>query len=267
MVNSTMLQKLPKELRNLIGQGDVELNNRGWSGAVVAYLRETAAFSRPAYLKFKEYDPIESLRHEVEVLRWLQGKVPVPEVLYYGQFGDMEYLLMSEVEGEDCSREGNLRQPKNTVRQLAYGLKQLHKLDISDCPLNQTLNVKLDKARQRVEKGLVDEEDFDAERLGQTAQQVYEMAIARRPKREELVFTHGDYCLPNIILKDGGLSGFIDLGRAGVADRYQDIGLAVRSIRFNLGDEKWVEAFLTYYGLKEVDWERIEYYILLDELF
>lgn len=57
------------------------------------------------------------------------------------------------------------------------------------------------------------------------------------------------------------------MGRGGVADRYQDIALAVRSIRHNLKSEKFVELFLDAYELKNVDFSKIDYYILLDELF
>ena len=38
----------------------------------------------------------------------------------------------------------------------------------------------------------------------------------------------------NIFLKDGEITGFIDLERAGIADKWQDIALAIRSIEFNL---------------------------------
>ena len=43
--------------------------------------------------------------------------------------------------------------------------------------------------------------------------------------------------------------------------------LAARSIRHNTGDERPVDLFFKTYGLGEVDWRRVDYYILLDELF
>ncbi len=62
------------------------------------------------------------------------------------------------------------------------------------------------------------------------------------------------------------LSGFIDLGRVGIADRYQDLELAVRSLPLNFGPS-WEPLLWEAYGLKEVDVAKIEFYQLLDEFF
>ena len=90
-----------------------------------------------------------------------------------------------------------------------------------------------------------------------------------RPE-EELVFSHGDYCLPNIFIKDGHVSGFIDLGNCGVADKYQDIALCYRSLLHNYGEKEYKdfkpEMLFEELGI-EPDWKKIKYYILLDELF
>ena len=75
---------------------------------------------------------------------------------------------------------------------------------------------------------------------------------------EDLVFVHGDYCLPNILLKDGRLSGLIDWGFAGIGDRYLDFAAAVGTIRRNLGDE-WIEPFFAEYGLQP-DAGRLAYF-------
>lgn len=69
------------------------------------------------------------------------------------------------------------------------------------------------------------------------------------------------------MLDDRGVTGFIDWGYAGVADRYQDLALAVRSITWNLGAE-WVPSFLDAYRLPDgLDAAKIEFFHLLDEFF
>ena len=156
---------------------------------------------------------------------------------------------------------------EGVVRNLAAGLRQIHSLDISECPFDQTLTIKLEKARLKVERGLVDEDDFEPQYQGKTARELYELLLETKPADEDLVFTHGDYCLPNIILNNNKVSGFIDLGRAGVADRYRDLALAVRSILYNLGSEQWVDLFFECYGITDRDQTKIDFYILLDEFY
>jgi aminoglycoside phosphotransferase len=46
---------------------------------------------------------------------------------------------------------------------------------------------------------------------------------------------HGDACLPNIIVGDDGLNGYIDLGDMGVGDVEVDLSAAVWSLRYSLG--------------------------------
>ena len=91
---------------------------------------------------------------------------------------------------------------------------------------------------------------------------------------EEPVLTHGDFCLPNVILKNDALSGLIDLGRAGIADKWCDIALCYRSLRDNY-DGKYsgtkINGFQSslLFDMLELtpDWDKLRYYLLLDELF
>ena len=78
------------------------------------------------------------------------------------------------------------------------------------------------------------EDDFDEVRAGHTAVDLFGELLATAPADEDIVFTHGDFCLPNIILDRGAddeveITGLVDCGGAGIADRYQDIALAVRT--------------------------------------
>lgn len=91
---------------------------------------------------------------------------------------------------------------------------------------------------------------------------------------EDLVFSHGDFCLPNIFINQNRISAFIDLGRSGIADRYQDIALCYRSLKHNFSG---VYSGIAYPGFDpemlfdelEItpDYDKIHYYILLDEVF
>lgn len=222
--------------------------------------------NRNQYLKIQPITSTESLSIEREKLAWLQTKLPVPEVIHYEKDEVNEYLLLSELTGNDGSSRGSNINESLIMKSLATGLKQIHEVSIDNCPFDQTLDGKVEEAKNRVEEGLVDEEDFDDRRKGLRAEQIYAELVAKKPLNEDLVFTHGDFCCPNIILDKGKLSGFIDVGRAGIADRYQDLALAIRSITSNYGKEQ-VSTFLDAYDLKNLDEDKVDYYQLLDEFF
>lgn len=102
--------------------------------------------------------------------------------------------------------------------------------------------------------------------MGRKAIDLFEELVSNKPLDEELVFTHGDYCLPNVIMENQRVSGYIDWGRAGVADKYQDLALAIRSISYNFGKD-YVPYFLAGYGIKELDESKVDFYQLMDEFY
>jgi aminoglycoside phosphotransferase len=69
---------------------------------------------------------------------------------------------------------------------------------ITECPFDRTLAVTMAEARERTRLGLVDQSDFDEVRRGRAATEVLVELLAKRPATEDIVFTHGDYCLPNV---------------------------------------------------------------------
>jgi aminoglycoside phosphotransferase len=218
------------------------------------------------YLKIQPNNSLENLHHEKEKLEWLQGKLSVPEVLYYDKDEVNEYLLITEIKGINASDKSYKANLSLLLELLASGLNTIHNLSIEKCPFNQSLDFKSDEARRRVKNGWVDEEDFDDIRKDFKAKDLLEELISKKPINEDLVFTHGDYCLPNIIIDSEKVSGFIDWGRAGISDRYQDLALAIRSISYNFGKE-YIPFFLKEYGSEDIDESKIYYYQLMDEFF
>ena len=248
------INKLPVDLHNLIDGYIFTKDEVGMSGADIYRLDKGDV---TLYLKITD---------NCDVMRWLNGKLPVPEVLYF----DGAYLLMTAVAGEMAwdSSTDLLREPiTDTIHALAEGLKMLWAVDITDCPFSNRLDKKLADALYNVENGEVNPNAFDDANIGRTPEEIYDELIRKRPVIDELTFTHGDYCPENIFVNGDKMSGIIDFDRTGIADKWQDIALCVRSIRYHTDDEDYCTArFFEYLGI-EPDREKIDYYILLDELF
>lgn len=240
----------------------------GWSGAEAYYLPDLAA-----YLKIAPAGGPSDLVHEKAVLEWLDGKLDVPKVLGFEESDGKYLILLSEIKGVPASEyvAANYDDPaliERHVERATRAMRAIHNLPIDACPFQQNIAVKLAAALENIRRGFVDESDFDLENQGRSAQAIYEELVEKTPAAEDLVFTHGDLCLPNYIVLNGEITGFIDFDRGGVADRYQDIALFLRSFGFNIGNGMDVSAvFCRAYGLDSLDSDKLYYYRLLDELF
>jgi kanamycin kinase/aminoglycoside 3'-phosphotransferase-3 len=259
--------KLPEELSEILTDYTFTKNNIGCSSAGVYHCQNS---SGSLYLKIEKSN--NEFRREFEIMKWLDSKLPVPQIRYYGEHGEFSYLLMTEANGHmscECPEDELCKPYETTVRLLAEGLLMLQSIDIVECPFENSLDTKLKDALYNIENNLVDLDDFEDGNNFDTPTKLYDWLIKNKPP-EELCFTHGDYCLPNILISDYSVTGFIDLGRAGIADKWQDIALCVRSIGYNLrncdGKDKYVDLLFEYLKF-EPDWDKINYYILLDELF
>jgi len=260
---------LPKNLHSLLLDQPYTQDDIGMSGSQILIFSDKVLKIQP--------ETVET-QAEYEILAWLQGKLPVPECLYHKVENGISYLLMSRVKGDMSCAKNYMEDPKALTGALAKALRMLWKVDISDCPVQWTLKHKLSEAKDLVERGEVDVENTEPETFGENGfrdpEELLQWLVDHQPE-EDLVMSHGDFCLPNIFLEHGHVSGFIDLGRAGVADRWQDIALCYRSLIHNYtgrySDGVVYEDFrpeLLFEALEiEPDWEKLRYYILLDELF
>lgn len=206
-----------------------------------------------------------NLQGEYERLQWLEDKLPVPRVLHYEVTADRHYLLMSEITGQmihECDLPYQRR-----AELLAEGARMWHSLSIEDCPFDWTIDVQIKAARYNLEQSFVDEDDFDIHRHGRDAKELMSDLLVSIPDEEDLVIAHGDFCLPNVLIdpETEQITGFVDLGRMGVSDRWLDLALCIRSITLNLGGI-WTESFLNAYGVPMKP-EKYNFYTLLDEFF
>jgi aminoglycoside phosphotransferase len=255
---------LPSALEDILKDYRWSKNTIGCTKAKIFYfeLENQPSF----YLKVVNVSDKIDLYSECTKLRWLKNKLQVPEVIHYSRDKNHEFLLLSEIQGKPSHFFNKEDQKERIVCLLAQGLKLIHNVDLTNCPFDNSLSIQLADVYSKMKNGLVNEQIFDPIRKGRTAKFLYQELLATKPQSEDLIFTHGDYCLPNIILNNNDISGFIDFGLGGISDKYIDIGICVRSISYNF-EEKWIPNFLKEYGLDVVDTDKIAFYQLLDEFY
>ena len=254
-------EKLPYDLREKISDMFFTRIDTGESGAKVFKVSsDTASY----YLKIET--AAGELEEEYQKTRWLRGKLEVPSVLYYGEDNKNKYMLLTEIKGKILCDKEYIMNPVAAVKMLAQGLVKLAGVDTDSCPFDNRLEKKLEKAAENVRLNRVDMINWEETTKFSDPESLLNYLYKNRPTENELTFTHGDYCLPNIMGKQDDIAGFIDLGRTGIADIWQDIALCMRSMHRNFGTRKYEELLLEYLGRKQ-DKEKLEYYILLDEMF
>jgi aminoglycoside phosphotransferase (APT) family kinase protein len=187
-----------------------------------------------------------SLEHEFAVLQAAHEagvKVPQP-IAYYPDLGGREAFAMERVHGETIGRRIVRNPPPGLPLQMADELAKIHAIE----PERLTFLAATDPVqRMRAELDTV-EEPHPAIELGLTW-----VAERLRPDHE-LVVTHGDWRIGNLVVDDGGLVAVLDWEFAHLADPVEDVAWPlVRAWRFGadglrLGGVGDVEPYLERYN-------------------
>ena len=264
-----MESRIPNTIRRLMEGRSFEENHIGMSDSRVLMAED---------LVLKIQRPSPETENECKVCRWLDRRIPVPEILACEISDGMAYTLMTRMKGKMLCDETYMADPQRLLRIVCQGLNLLWKVDITDCPCDSTLDVRLQAARYNVENGLVDLDNVEEDTFGENGfadpEELLRWLEGNRPE-EDPVFSHGDFCMPNIFADGDRISGFIDLGKTGKADRWQDLALCYRSLKANF--EGRYNGGFPYPGYRpgmlfetlgiRPDPEKLRYYLLLDELF
>ena len=176
------------------------------------------------------------LAAEAERLGWARAWTSVPVVLEVGEDARGSWLLTQALPGATAVAPRWRARPEVAVPALARGLRALHDvLPVPACPYEWSAARRLRVA------------------VGDTT------ALRDPPPVERLVVCHGDACSPNTLLgEDGRVTGHVDLGALGLADRWADLAVATMSLGWNYGPG-WEATFLDAYGV-EPDPVRTRYY-------
>ncbi len=242
---------LPKEVLDIIKDADVYDSSCSQEAKVYYIDKEGGMFLKIA--------PAGSLKDEAEMTSYYYSLGLSAEVLFYLTILDHDYMISRRIPGEDCTYDLYMDDPKRLCDTTAGLLRELHEKSIGIQPPKDCIKYMIDAVNcvtddrcfePELFKGLWEFKSFDE------AKRVAFDGI-NTLKRDVLI--HGDYCLPNIILKDWKLSGYIDLGNAGIGDRHMDILWGIWTLNFNLKTTAYTERFMDAYGRDRIEEEKLRH--------
>ena len=201
---------------------------------------------------FLKQAPKGTLHKEAVMTRYLHTKGLSAEVLAYESF-QRDWLLTHRLRGEDCLSLMYIQKPVHLCDITASLLRMLHDTPCADCPIQDLNAQRIVTAQNHYEAGQYDQTLFP-DNWGYACAEDAISVIRRDGKYlNSGTLLHGDYCLPNIILDNWKLSGFIDVGAGGVGDRHIDLFWGIWSLNFNLKTDRYRSRFLDVYGRDQIN--------------
>jgi len=242
----------------VIDSGTLPLRIRPYLRNAKTYDSSCSETARTLYLEgeprtFLKIAEAGKLAREERMTRFLHSHGLAPWVIEYVSEGGHDYLLTEALDGEDGIAARHLQEPSRLAAVFGESLRLIHQLPVKDCPIQGRTAEMIVESEANISLGHRDNaiipEDISV------AARLFERLKALC--RDEVVL-HGDYCLPNIILRDFRLKGFVDLGTGGVGDRHYDLWWGIWTLEYNLKTDRYKDAFLDAYGREELDMEKLE---------
>lgn len=223
---------------------------------------EIQAHHRHQFVKWAPRGSGLDLPTEAAKLRWAQTYAPVPEVVLVDGDEQGDWLVTVALPGESAVAPGWRDRPRTAAAGIGRGLRQLHDaLPVQHCPFDWSVGGRREQALSGDRAGPANWHPVHRDLCRADALAL----LADQPPVDLLVVCHGDACVPNTLLDPAGaLTGHVDLGSLGTADRWADLAVATWSLDWNYGPGH-EDALLDAYGV-ERDAARTAYYRLLWDL-
>jgi kanamycin kinase len=202
------------------------------------------------FLKIEEKG---KLLREFKMYHFLSQFKVAPKPVAFETDEHNDYLLTQALKGEDGIAPKYLNNPYELAHIFGKSLQYLHSLPIHNCPFPNRMEEIENEIWQKSTIG-----DGDTDIIPEGKPQALNKFKELKYLAQNEVIMHGDYCLPNIILKNFKLNGFIDLGYGGIGDRYYDIFWGIWTLNYNLKTHLYRDTFLEGYGKKDIDVNRLE---------
>ncbi|MBB6210467.1 kanamycin kinase [Novispirillum itersonii] len=201
------------------------------------------------------------------MLRWLAGRLSVPEVVATAETDHGAFMITRALPGDPLFTRIDAGKPVEGL--FLEALRLVQAVPVAECPFDAGVFPRLTELDYLLAQGLAAEDIDLSPWPGLTGPEDLRAHLhATRPAEdsgEDPVFSHGDLGDSNILIDSRETLHFIDLGRGGRADRWLDIAFLCRNLREEVSAEA-EQAFLRQLGRPDAP-DRRRFFEQLDELF
>jgi aminoglycoside phosphotransferase (APT) family kinase protein len=187
----------------------------------------------------------DELDKEFNIISQLKSKICLPKIYLYEKTEEYSYFIMKYIEGS---------KPKQFIdkvlKQMAESLKNIHQVNLTDSFVDYETILKL--AEQNMIENRLDLDEFVKDGKTYEPKDVLVYLKENRPKAKACLL-HGDYRPKNMLIEGDNLY-ILDWGLSFVGDPYYDIAI----IKWYFTDEEF-DKFVKYYGIENLDNQRLEY--------
>jgi len=256
-------ESLPASIRTIVNGLPYICDNVGKSNSKV-YLFEDYVLKITS-LSF-------DIDNEYRVYKQLYGKLPIAKIIAYEEIDGKVFVLKQKLKGKMLCDEYYLARPELLFTLAAKAIKLLWNVDAGNLDLQDTRRTVLEFGKS-IKDEYLSIENCDKNITSEfiSIDDIFTYLYKNQPKLDKSLI-HGDLCLPNIICDGDKIVGFVDMGLCGISDRYHDLAILYRSIKYNF-DGHYGKSYPGFeenklfdiIGIKKNE-EKIKYYLLLDEV-
>ena len=198
------------------------------------------------HVKLRPASDSAKLTDEAERTRWAQGCLPSPEWSYACRLPGVAMLITKTLEGTSSYKYIDVLEPRIIIAGISTALHIMRQTDTSDFPFAPPRWATEQAAETNVKRLAASRDkhrELHPDFAGRTSHELRDI-IDAGPCSDEKVLSHGDLCMPNVLLDDeGSMTGIVDLGSLHIGNGQLDLAIMSWTVEANMGD-KWANHLL-----------------------
>lgn len=211
--------------------------------------------SRGWHIKLRPGSESSSLEDEARRTKWARKHLPSPKKAYTFRMPGVAMLITKTLEGSPSYKYIDILDPPTIIAGLSVALRTMRNVNTDNFPFSPPIWTTEQAVKSNVKKlaeSKTKHKELHPDFASRTLIELSDIVNASTNDKEK-VLSHGDLCMPNVLLDDGGkMTGIVDLGGLHIGNKHLDLAVMSWTVEASMG-EKWSDYLLDQHGTTAED--------------